>query len=139
MFTELTRIKQYFDKIKKIETPQPERENTVDTQAAIRFIRSDLVGVSLGPSTPASCEHVRRYGFLTTFQAGNKELNTKLSEQLAKERAKAVLKASKGALKRSADDAGGPAAESPATGSGSNDQAQKTAPKKPKRQGSKKK
>lgn len=43
VFTELTRIKQYFDKIKKIETPAPERESAVDTQAAIRFIRSDLV------------------------------------------------------------------------------------------------
>jgi exosome complex protein LRP1 len=43
IFTELTRVKQYFAKIQKIETPAPERENTVDTRAAIRFIRSDLV------------------------------------------------------------------------------------------------
>jgi exosome complex protein LRP1 len=41
--TELTRIKQYFAKIQKIETPPAERENTVNTSAAIRFIRKDLV------------------------------------------------------------------------------------------------
>ncbi|OIW31050.1 hypothetical protein CONLIGDRAFT_562796, partial [Coniochaeta ligniaria NRRL 30616] len=43
IFTELTRIKQYFAKIQKIENPPAERDTTVDTRAAIRFIRSDLV------------------------------------------------------------------------------------------------
>lgn len=43
--TEITRIKQYFAKIAKIENPPvpAERENTVNTGAAIRFIRKDLV------------------------------------------------------------------------------------------------
>lgn len=91
VFTELTRVRQYFDKIKQIETPAPQRESAVDTQAAIRFIRSDL--------------------------AGNKELKNKLSEQLAKERTKAALNASKGAMKRSADEAEGPKAGVPAAGS----------------------
>lgn len=43
VMTELTRIRQYFAKIQKIETPPAERENTVNTSAAIRFIRNDLV------------------------------------------------------------------------------------------------
>ena len=46
IFTELTRVRQYFEKIKKIEEPVPERETTLNTQAAIRFIQSDLVGFS---------------------------------------------------------------------------------------------
>jgi exosome complex protein LRP1 len=45
IFTELTRVKQYFEKIQKLEAPVEERTATVDTQAAIRFIRSDLVSV----------------------------------------------------------------------------------------------
>jgi exosome complex protein LRP1 len=45
IFSELTRVKQYFAKIQKIENPPAERENTVDTRAAIRFIRSDLVSL----------------------------------------------------------------------------------------------
>lgn len=45
VFRELTRTKQYFDKIKKAETPpEPRPEGAgVDTQAAIRFIKADLV------------------------------------------------------------------------------------------------
>ncbi|KAL1875144.1 hypothetical protein VTK73DRAFT_10281 [Phialemonium thermophilum] len=88
IYTELTRVKQYFEKIKKIETPEPERQNTLDTQAAIRFIRSDV--------------------------ADNKELKEKLAEQLAKEKAKAALKASKAAKKRRAED--GDSSESAAPG-----------------------
>lgn len=47
VFTEIARIKQYFAKINKIENPPvpAERENTVNTSAAIRFIRNDLVSV----------------------------------------------------------------------------------------------
>lgn len=41
---ELTRIKQYFEKIQKIETPPSKPENTLNTEAAIRFLRTNLVG-----------------------------------------------------------------------------------------------
>lgn len=43
IFTELTRVRQYFEKIQKIENPPQEREQTVNKEAAARFIRSDLV------------------------------------------------------------------------------------------------
>lgn len=43
IFTELTRVKQYFAKIKAAEEPPAQRTNTLDTQAAIRFIKHDLV------------------------------------------------------------------------------------------------
>lgn len=47
---ELTRVKQYFAKIQKIENPPAERDTGVDTRAAIRFIRSDLVSPRIDPS-----------------------------------------------------------------------------------------
>lgn len=70
VFTELTRTRQYFEKIKKAETPpEPRPEGTgIDKQAAIRFIKADLA------------------------DQNNKEMNTQLKELLAKERAKAALK-----------------------------------------------
>ena len=40
---ELTRVKQYFEKIQKIENPPAKPENTLNTEAAIRFVRSNLV------------------------------------------------------------------------------------------------
>jgi len=47
VFTELTRVKQYFDKIKVAETPIQKRENlSVDKQAAARFIKAGLSGNS---------------------------------------------------------------------------------------------
>ncbi|KAJ9161663.1 hypothetical protein NKR19_g2066 [Coniochaeta hoffmannii] len=78
IFAELTRVKQYFAKIQKIENPPAERDSTVDTRAAIRFIRSDL--------------------------SDNKEVKDKLTEQLIKEGAKAALQASKAQKKRPAED-----------------------------------
>ncbi|KAH8661886.1 Sas10/Utp3/C1D family-domain-containing protein [Xylariales sp. PMI_506] len=75
VFKELTRVRQYFEKIKNIENPPPKPEQSLNKEAAIRFIRSDL--------------------------ADNKEANTKLSELIAKERAKAAVKAAMG--KRKAD------------------------------------
>jgi exosome complex protein LRP1 len=42
VFIELTRVKQYFDKIKKAEFP-PERTMVVDRKAAARFIKASLV------------------------------------------------------------------------------------------------
>ncbi|KAI9050366.1 hypothetical protein LZ554_005532 [Drepanopeziza brunnea f. sp. 'monogermtubi'] len=43
VFKELTRVKQYFDKIKNIENP-PERTMAVDRAAAARFIKAGLAG-----------------------------------------------------------------------------------------------
>jgi hypothetical protein len=43
VFTELTRVRQYFDKIQKIETPPEKRQNSLNTNAAIRFLKADLV------------------------------------------------------------------------------------------------
>ncbi|KAI1632330.1 Sas10/Utp3/C1D family-domain-containing protein [Biscogniauxia mediterranea] len=79
VFKELTRVRQYFEKINNIENPPPKPEKTLNTEAAIRFIRSDL--------------------------ADNKEVNTKLSEMIAKERAKAVLKNVQAIKKRKPDGA----------------------------------
>jgi len=45
VFKELTRVRQYFDKIKIAETPISKRENvTVDRTAAARFIKAGLTG-----------------------------------------------------------------------------------------------
>ncbi|KAI1271000.1 Sas10/Utp3/C1D family-domain-containing protein [Xylaria sp. FL0933] len=66
IFKELARVRQYFDKIKNIEFPPQKPEQSLNKEAAIRFIRADL--------------------------ADNKEINTKLTEMIAKERAKAALK-----------------------------------------------
>lgn len=43
VFKELTRVKQYFDKIKVVETPVAERNMAVDKSAAARFIKAGLV------------------------------------------------------------------------------------------------
>jgi len=77
VFTELTRVKQYFEKIKKLEEPTPEREKTVNTEAAARFIRADL--------------------------ADNKEIKQGLTELIANEKAKAASKTSESEKKRSSD------------------------------------
>ncbi|KAK4174044.1 Sas10/Utp3/C1D family-domain-containing protein [Triangularia setosa] len=67
VFTELTRVKQYFEKIQKLETPPAERENTVNTEAVARFVRNDL--------------------------ADNKDIKNKLTELIAREKAKVEAKA----------------------------------------------
>ncbi|KAI1323943.1 Sas10/Utp3/C1D family-domain-containing protein [Xylariaceae sp. FL0255] len=79
VFKELKRVRQYFDKIKNIENPPSDqkREQTLNKEAAIRFIRSDL--------------------------AENKEVHSQLTEMIAKERAKASLKNSKIGEKRKLD------------------------------------
>jgi len=76
IFTELTRVRQYFDKIQKLENPPPapERETTLNTQAAIRFVRADL--------------------------SDNKEIKDKLTEQIAKEGEKAAVAAAAVAEKK---------------------------------------
>ena len=93
----MTRVKQYFAKIQKIENPPAERDSTVDTRAAIRFIRSDLV------SGTVSEAHVER-PCTDGQQSDNKEVKDKLTEQLIKEGAKAALQASKAQKKRAAED-----------------------------------
>lgn len=72
------------------------RENSVDKQAAIRFLRADLVGPAL---RVAPCIVV----MLTPTQADNPDVKAKLAEQLAKERERAAARAGKGE-KRSAED-----------------------------------
>lgn len=120
MFTELARVRQYFQKIKKLEEPPAERTQAVDTQAAIRFIKADLVSHITHSPSPFFFFSPGR--FLTKVQADNQDINTKLKEQLAKERAKAALRASKEkGQKRSAEDAAAESskANSPADGSNS--------------------
>ncbi|KAJ5520532.1 Sas10/Utp3/C1D [Penicillium fimorum] len=67
VFRELTRVKQYFDKIKALETEPEERPMTLDKAAAGRFIKHGL--------------------------AGNDKYDLERAEKQAKERARAQLKA----------------------------------------------
>lgn len=76
VFTELTRVKQYFEKIQKLETPPAERENTVNKEAVARFVRNDL--------------------------SDNKDIKDRLAELISRERAKAAAKSSE--KKRPADE-----------------------------------
>lgn len=102
VFKELARVRQYYEKIKKAEEPPEKRTQGVNTQAAIRFIKADLVSErersglttlvisKFQTGQPSSLSP----SLLTRFQAGDdKEVDTKLKEQLAKERAKAAIQA----------------------------------------------
>ncbi|KAI0110992.1 Sas10/Utp3/C1D family-domain-containing protein [Hypoxylon sp. NC0597] len=81
VFKELTRVRQYFEKIKNAENPPPQKpEQTLNKEAAIRFIRADLA------------------------ENNNKVVNTKLTEMIAKEKAKAALKAAQLGQKRKAEE-----------------------------------
>ncbi|KAI1212531.1 Sas10/Utp3/C1D family-domain-containing protein [Annulohypoxylon truncatum] len=83
VFKELTRVRQYFDKIKNAENPPQKLERpdqTLNKEAAIRFIKADLA------------------------ENKDKLVNTKLSEMIAKERAKAALKAAQLGSKRKAEE-----------------------------------
>ncbi|KAI2472320.1 Sas10/Utp3/C1D family-domain-containing protein [Annulohypoxylon bovei var. microspora] len=80
VFKELTRVRQYFDKIKNAENPPQKPEHTLNKEAAIRFIKADLA------------------------ENKNQLVNTKLSEMIAKERAKAALKAAQLGSKRKAEE-----------------------------------
>ncbi|EGO51585.1 hypothetical protein NEUTE1DRAFT_125262 [Neurospora tetrasperma FGSC 2508] len=86
IFTELTRVRQYFEKIQNIENPPQEREQTVNKEAAARFIRSDL--------------------------ADDEAIKQKLTELIAKEKAKAEAKEEK---KRAVDSSSEPTAKRPKT------------------------
>ena len=56
VFRELTRVRQYFDKIKALEAEPEERPMTLDKQAAGRFIKHGLVcGRRLVPVEIANC------------------------------------------------------------------------------------
>ncbi|KAI0390659.1 Sas10/Utp3/C1D family-domain-containing protein [Xylariaceae sp. FL0594] len=79
VFKELLRVRQYFDKIKNIEFPPQKPEQTLNKEAAIRFIRSDL--------------------------ADDKQVHTQLTEMIAKERAKAAQKVAKIGEKRKLEEA----------------------------------
>ncbi|KAL4805489.1 Sas10/Utp3/C1D family-domain-containing protein [Aspergillus unguis] len=68
VFRELKRVKQYVDKIKALETEPEQRSMVLDKQAAGRFIKHGL--------------------------AGNDKIDLQREEQLAKEKARAQLKAS---------------------------------------------
>ncbi|EQL36549.1 hypothetical protein BDFG_01931 [Blastomyces dermatitidis ATCC 26199] len=69
VFKELTRVKQYFEKIKAVETVPEQRTMAVDTEAAGRFIKHGL--------------------------AGNDKYDLERAEREAKEKAMALLKAAK--------------------------------------------
>lgn len=119
IFTELTRVKQYVEKIQKLETPAPARETAVNTEVAARFIKADLVSLP--------CCLVTMHGTHAS-QGDNKEIKEKLSELIANERAKAAAKATE--KKRPAEES---TAEKGAAQDGGN------LPKRPKRNASKKK
>ncbi|KAI1772728.1 Sas10/Utp3/C1D family-domain-containing protein [Hypoxylon cercidicola] len=91
VFKELTRVRQYFEKINNAENPPQKPEQSLNKEAAIRFIRADL------------------------SENKDKLVNTKLTEMIAKERAKAALKAAKTGVKRKAEESnpsGEPSADS---------------------------
>lgn len=86
VFRELTRVKQYFEKIKALETEPEERSMTLDKAAAGRFIKHGLVSVDLF--------HGIIMTTLTKFtQAGNDKYDLERAEKQAKERARAEFKA----------------------------------------------
>ncbi|OQD76924.1 hypothetical protein PENDEC_c003G01618 [Penicillium decumbens] len=74
VFRELSRVRQYFDKIKALETEPEQRTMTLDKEAAGRFIKHGL--------------------------AGNNKIDLELAEKQAKERARAEFKAAMLAKKK---------------------------------------
>lgn len=88
VFRELTRVKQYFEKIKELETGPEQRTLKLDKEAASRFIKHGLVGSILGVGSSLSM------AVLISGQAGNDKIDLERKEREAKERARAQLKAS---------------------------------------------
>ncbi|KAH9895550.1 Sas10/Utp3/C1D family-domain-containing protein [Xylariomycetidae sp. FL2044] len=107
VFKELTRVRQYFDKIKNIETPPEKPTMTLNKEAAIRFLKSDL--------------------------ADNKDISAKLSEMIAKEKAIAAQKAAKAGNKRKAEEPE-PSDDSSEDSSNKEDAHSKPEPTPPKKQ-----
>lgn len=85
VFRELTRVKQYFEKIKALETEPEERSMTLDKAAAGRFIKHGLVSVDLFNCIIMATDQVT--------QAGNDKYDLERAEKQAKERARAEFKA----------------------------------------------
>lgn len=56
VYRELTRVKQYFDKIKRIETGPEKPTMQLDKAAADRFIKHALVGTAPGVFASLTCE-----------------------------------------------------------------------------------
>ncbi|KAJ5162345.1 hypothetical protein N7492_007737 [Penicillium capsulatum] len=83
VFRELTRVKQYFEKIKALETEPEQRPMTLDKAAAGRFIKHGL--------------------------AGNDKIDLERAEKEAKERARAQFKAAMIAKKQAAAQQNSPA------------------------------
>lgn len=113
VFKELTRTRQYFEKITKAETPaEPRPENaTINKQAAIRFIRADLVGF-FHTGFLATCSNtLTNPNHSPQADENNRELSNNLKELLAKERAKAVIR-----KRRAAEEASPSADTSDASG-----------------------
>lgn len=106
-------MRQYFEKIKNIETPAPPPEQTLNKAAAISFIRADLA------------------------ENKEKEMNTKLSEMLAKERAKAAIKSAQTGKKRKADKEEESESSSDSDNSGPGEAAVQVAPEPPKKKSKK--
>jgi exosome complex protein LRP1 len=124
IFTELSRVRQYMEKIQKLENPPPEREKTVNTEATARFLRSDLVCAWVAPTSILKKT-------LTSEQADNKDIKAKLSELIAREREKAAAKAA--AEKKR------PAEDSAATDSSAAETGPEKSSKRQKHKGNKKK
>ncbi|KAL1997784.1 hypothetical protein VTN02DRAFT_772 [Thermoascus thermophilus] len=93
VFKELTRVKQYFEKIKALETEPEKRTMSLDKQAAGRFIKHSL--------------------------SGNSKYDLERAEREAKEKAVAQLKAAMLAKKTAATPDDAPAQERSLSGSGS--------------------
>ncbi|OQE16927.1 hypothetical protein PENFLA_c026G07639 [Penicillium flavigenum] len=85
VFRELTRVKQYFEKIKALETEPEERSMTLDKAAANRFIKHGLVSVDLSI--------VWQWLLTKVPQSGNDKYDLERAEKQAKERARAQFKA----------------------------------------------
>ncbi|CAG8159514.1 unnamed protein product [Penicillium olsonii] len=94
-FTELVRLKQYFVKIKGLETEPEERQMTLDKEAASRFIKHGL--------------------------AGNDKYDLERAEKQAKERARAQLKAEMLARKSQETSASGATSEAQTNDDSDND------------------
>lgn len=93
MFRELTRVRQYFAKIKDLETEPEQRSMTLDKEAAGRFIKHGLVSTNLVQMTMMVAN---------SLQSGNDKYDLERAEKQAKERAQAEFKAAQLARKSAA-------------------------------------
>lgn len=87
VFQELTRVKQYFDKLKEAENPTPNQPGlALDKNAASRFIRAGLV------SNQCLLQLVN---ILIDSKSGNSKLDLERAEKLARERVRTHIKFNK--------------------------------------------